>query len=107
MIEYASLLGGFPRERAWLLPALQAIQHQQRWLSPEALIAVSEHLRVPRSEVYGVATHYPELRLEEPGRRIVRVCTGISCRVRGGLDVLSAVEGEAGMAAGTPPPTAG
>jgi NADH:ubiquinone oxidoreductase subunit F (NADH-binding)/NADH:ubiquinone oxidoreductase subunit E len=98
--EYASLLGGFPQERAWLLPALQAIQHQQRWLSPEALIAVSEHLRVPRSEVYGVATHYPELRLEEPGRRIVRVCTGISCRVRGGLDVLSAVEGEAGMAAG-------
>jgi NADH-quinone oxidoreductase subunit F len=100
MTQYGSLLDGFPRERAWLLPALQAIQHEHRWLSPEALIAVSEHLRVPRSEVYGVATHYPELRLEEPGRRIVRACTGISCRVRGGLDVLNAIESEAGIAAG-------
>jgi NADH-quinone oxidoreductase subunit F len=100
MTPYASLLDAFPRERAWLLPALQAIQHDHRWLSPEALIAVSEHLRVPRSEVYGVATHYPELRLEEPGRRIVRVCTGISCRVRGGLDLLGVVEREATIPAG-------
>lgn len=101
MTDYASRLGDFPRERAWLLPALQALQHHHRWVSPEALIAVSEHLRVPRSEVHGVATHYPELRLAEPGRRLVRVCTGISCRVRGSLEVLAALEREAGIAAGT------
>jgi NADH:ubiquinone oxidoreductase subunit F (NADH-binding)/NADH:ubiquinone oxidoreductase subunit E len=97
--DYASLLGDFPRERAWLLPALQAVQHHHRWLPPEALIAVSEHLRVPRSEVYGVATSYPELRLAAPGRRVVRVCIGVSCRVRGSLGLLSALEREAGIAA--------
>jgi len=94
------VLSRFPRERTWLLPALHALQHRDRWLSTEALVAAAEHLRVPRSEVYGVATHYPEFRLKEPGRRVVRVCVGLSCRVRGGLDVLAAGERRLGITAG-------
>ncbi|OGK81566.1 MAG: hypothetical protein A2X52_17765 [Candidatus Rokubacteria bacterium GWC2_70_16] len=99
MTDRAAVLGAVPRERTWLLPALQAVQHRERWLSPEALIAVADHLRVPRSEVYGVATHYPEFRLSEPGRRIVRVCVGVSCRVRGSLEVLAALERRLGVRA--------
>src|SRR5439155_1392320 len=59
----------FPRERTWLLPALQSAQRAEGWLSPETLAAVAAHLRVPRSEVWGVASHYPELRLEAERRR--------------------------------------
>jgi NADH-quinone oxidoreductase subunit F len=102
--EAADLLSTFPRERTWLLPALQALQHRDRWLSPEALAAAADHLRVPRSEVYGVATHYPEFRLSRPGRRVVRVCVGLSCRVRGALDVLAACERRLGIAAGATTP---
>jgi NADH:ubiquinone oxidoreductase subunit F (NADH-binding)/NADH:ubiquinone oxidoreductase subunit E len=107
MTDRAAILGGFPRERTWLLPALQALQRGERWLSPEALLAVAEHLRVPRSEVYGVATHYPELRLAEPGRRVVRVCTGVSCRIRGSLDLLRALETTLGLSADAPAAGAG
>ena len=96
----SDVLVGFPRERTWLLPALHALQHRDRWLSPEALAAAADHLRVPRSEVYGVATHYPEFRLSRPGRQVVRVCVGLSCRTRGGLDVLAACERRLGLAAG-------
>ena len=71
-------LATFPRERTWLLPALQAIQRAERWLSPASLEAVAAHLRVPKSEVWGVASHYPELRLRAPGRRLLRVCTGVA-----------------------------
>jgi len=98
--EPADALSRFPRERTWLLPALHALQHRDRWLSPAALEEAADHLRVPRSEVYGVATHYPEFRLTRPGRRVVRVCVGLSCRVRGGLDVLAACERHLGIAAG-------
>jgi NADH-quinone oxidoreductase subunit F len=98
--EPPDVLSGFPRERTWLLPALHALQHRDRWLSPEALAAAADHLRVPRSEVYGVATHYPELRLTRPGRRVVRVCVGLSCRVRGSLEVLGACERRLGIGAG-------
>jgi formate dehydrogenase iron-sulfur subunit len=98
--EPADVLTRFPRERTWLLPALHALQHRDRWLSPATLEEAADHLRVPRSEVYGVATHYPEFRLTQPGRRVVRVCVGLSCRARGGLDVLAACERRLGIAAG-------
>jgi NADH:ubiquinone oxidoreductase subunit F (NADH-binding)/NADH:ubiquinone oxidoreductase subunit E len=97
--EPADVLSRFPRERTWLLPALHALQHRDRWLSAPALEEAADHLRVPKSEVYGVATHYPEFRLTEPGRRVVRVCVGLSCRARGGLDVLAACEQRLGIAA--------
>ncbi|HMH78382.1 MAG TPA: NAD(P)H-dependent oxidoreductase subunit E [Candidatus Udaeobacter sp.] len=99
MSEAADVLSRFPRERTWLLPALHALQHRDRWLSASALEEAADHLRVPKSEVYGVATHYPEFRLTQPGRRVVRVCVGLSCRVRGGLDVLAACEQHLGIAA--------
>jgi NADH:ubiquinone oxidoreductase subunit F (NADH-binding)/NADH:ubiquinone oxidoreductase subunit E len=105
MISFAhmavhELLAQFPRERTWLLPALEAVQRAERWLPPEALEAIAAHLRVPASEVWGVASHYPELRLARPGRRLVRVCTGVSCRVRGGLELLHACERRLGLRAG-------
>ncbi|HUP36251.1 MAG TPA: NAD(P)H-dependent oxidoreductase subunit E [Candidatus Limnocylindria bacterium] len=107
MPEPADALSRFPRERTWLLPALHALQHRDRWLSPATLEEAADHLRVPKSEVYGVATHYPEFRLTEPGRRVVRVCVGLSCRVRGGLDVLAACERRLGIAAGATTPDGG
>jgi NADH-quinone oxidoreductase subunit F len=99
-----SLLAPFPRERTWLLPALQAVQADRGWLSLDDLAAVGAHLRVPHSEVYGVATHYPELRLQARGAHLVRVCTGLSCRVNGGLDLLAGVSRRLGVAAGATTP---
>jgi len=87
----------FPRERTWLLPALQSAQRAEGWLSPETLAAVAAHLRVPRSEVWGVASHYPELRLAKPGRRVVRVCTGVACVARGGERLLARCEERLGV----------
>src|SRR5438105_2593079 len=100
MRDVSGLVARFPRERTWLLPALEEVQRAEHWLSPEALEAVAAHLRVPRSEVWGVASHYPELRLTRPGRRLVRVCTGVSCRVRGGRELLAACAERLGVAAG-------
>src|SRR5262245_35850052 len=78
------LVAGFPRERTWLLPALHAVQEALGWLPEPALAAVAAHLRVPASEVYGVASGYPEFRLVARGRHHVRVCTGVSCTLTGG-----------------------
>ena len=94
------LLGAFPPERTWLLPALQRVQADRSWLSPEDLAAVAAHLHVPASEVYGVATHYPEFRLAAPGRHVVRVCGGVSCRVNGSLGLLAELEQRLGVSVG-------
>jgi NADH:ubiquinone oxidoreductase subunit E len=81
-----------------LLPALHAAQHEAEWVSPEALAAIAAHLRVPLSEVYSVATHYPEVRVTKPGARLVRVCTGVSCRVTGGGTLCAGAEDEPELA---------
>jgi NADH:ubiquinone oxidoreductase subunit F (NADH-binding)/NADH:ubiquinone oxidoreductase subunit E len=100
VLDLAAVLSPFPRARTWLLPALQAVQRADGWLSTASLDAVAAHLRVPTSEVWGVASHYPELRLARPGRRLVRVCTGVSCRARGGREVLAAFERRLELRAG-------
>ena len=98
------LLARFPRERTWLLPTLREVQHAQGWLSAEALDAIAAHLRVPASEVWGVATHYPELRLARTGRRLVRVCTGVACASLGGRELLARCEHRYGIRAGETTP---
>jgi NADH-quinone oxidoreductase subunit F len=87
----AEALAPFPRERTWLLPALQAVQEIVGHLPDWALADTARHLRVPASEVYGVATNYPEFRRSPRGAHHVRVCTGVSCALAGGRALLDAV----------------
>ncbi|MBI2884448.1 MAG: NAD(P)H-dependent oxidoreductase subunit E [Candidatus Methylomirabilis oxyfera] len=103
-IDTMDAIAQFPRERTWLLPALQAAQEAEGWLSPESLVAVALHLRVPKSEVYGVVTQYQEFRLVKPGSRLVRVCTGVSCRIQGGLTLLHALQNRFALRAGETSP---
>jgi NADH:ubiquinone oxidoreductase subunit F (NADH-binding)/NADH:ubiquinone oxidoreductase subunit E len=90
-VSVHEVIAAFPRERRWLLPALHAVQHAHGWLSEEALADVAAHLRVPASEVWGVATDYPELRLQPTRTHRVRVCTGVTCRLLGSDAVLARV----------------
>src|SRR5947209_5025168 len=73
----------YPRRRTYLLPALQDVQQELGWLPPEAIELVGAHLRVPKSEAYGIASSFPDLRLSEPPLELTRVCRGASCRQRG------------------------
>src|SRR3989442_6465696 len=90
--DLANVLSPFPRERTWLLPALHAVQETLGHLPDDALERVAAHLRVPASEVHGVASGYPEFRLHARGRHHVRYCTGVTCRLTGGDAVRAALE---------------
>ena len=70
------------------------------WIPAWAMEEVSSYLRVPKSEVHGVASSFPELRLKAPGRHIVRACTGLSCYLKGSGPVLKALEDDRGIEAG-------
>jgi NADH-quinone oxidoreductase subunit E len=76
-------LQALPRQRAWLLPSLLLVQDDLGWLPDWAIEAVGAHLRVPRSEAYGVASSFPELRLHQPAEHVLRVCIGAACRLAG------------------------
>ncbi len=84
----ATLRQQFPRNRGQLLPALHFLQHEFGHLPDWAMEVVGWHLGIPSSEVYGAATSYTELRIQEPGERIIRVCTGLSCWLNGGRQLM-------------------
>ena len=65
--ETKEILGRFPRHRTYLLSALRAVQEGLRWIPAWAMEEIGAYLRVPKSEVHGVASSFPELRLKEPG----------------------------------------
>jgi NADH:ubiquinone oxidoreductase subunit F (NADH-binding)/NADH:ubiquinone oxidoreductase subunit E len=81
--ELDERIRAFPRRRTYLLPALHEVQHALGWLPATALETVGGHLRVPKSEVYGIASSFPDFRLSEPPEHVTRVCAGASCRVAG------------------------
>ena len=95
-IDHHVAFGGFhgaEENRHLLLPALQAVQSAIGWVSPGALNYVSERLSVPPGEAYGVASFYALLALEERPARVAHVCEDVSCRTRGGRELLAALAG--------------
>ena len=92
----ATLRQNFPRNRGQLLPALHFLQHEFGYLPDWAMEVVGWHLGIPSSEVYGAATSYTELRIQEPGEHVIRVCTGLSCWLNGGRQLMEQAHAELG-----------
>ena len=90
--DLRSALQQMGRERGRLIPILQRVQETLAYLPPVAIELVAEHLQLPASEVYGVATFYNQFRFNPPGRHPVKVCLGTACHVRGGDIILENFE---------------
>lgn len=89
----AAILAAHPdARRDSLIPILQEVQDSEGYLSREAIVRIGEHLRIPASKVYGVATFYNQFRFQPQGRFHVQVCRGTACHVKGSASVLSAVQ---------------
>src|SRR5437870_3941217 len=75
---------------------VEALEEAQRcgggYLTQAALRALAAELGVPVYHLYGVATFFPHFRLEAPPALDVRVCTDMSCRLRGGDALLRDVQ---------------
>ena len=86
--------------RESLIPILQAVQEKQGYLSKDAIIEVSDALKVPASKIYGVATFYNQFRFQPQGQFHIQVCRGTACHVKGSATVQEAFERELGIKAG-------
>jgi NADH-quinone oxidoreductase subunit E len=83
-----------------LIPALQAVQRRLGYLPQEALRRVAQHCQMPESTVFGVASFYAQFRLKRQGRHSVKICQGTCCHIRGGMQILEAIQRELGIRPG-------
>jgi NADH-quinone oxidoreductase subunit E len=83
--------------RSATLPALRLAQEEYGWLPPEALREVAEALDLTPAYCEAVASFYDMYHLEPVGRRLVEVCTNLSCALVGAQEVVDAFEAELGL----------
>jgi NADH:ubiquinone oxidoreductase subunit E len=93
------------RERRWpLIPILQEIQEELGYIPPESIESIARPFKLFTSQVQGVITFYEQLYLTPRGKKVVRVCRGTACHVRGGKSILKLVKGQLGVEEGETTP---
>lgn len=80
-----------------LIPILQQVQHEYRYLPEEVLAYVATALGIPPARVYGVATFYAHFALEPKGKYVIKLCDGTACHVKRSIPILNALREKLGL----------
>ena len=86
------ILERYEYPKAAMLPLLWLVQENQGYVSQDAETWVGRMLGVTRSHVREAVSFYNMFRTEPGGRRELRVCTSLPCRLRGARSVLDEIE---------------
>lgn len=74
-----------------LVPILQAVQEEYRYLPEDVMYYVATSLGIPSAQVYGVATFYSHFALTPKGKYVIKVCDGTACHVKKSIPILEAL----------------
>ncbi|MCX6914718.1 MAG: NAD(P)H-dependent oxidoreductase subunit E [Verrucomicrobia bacterium] len=80
-----------------LVPILQAVQEEYRYLPQEVLTYVATALGVSPARVFGVATFYAHFTILPKGKHLVRLCDGTACHVKDSVPILRALQKRLGV----------
>ena len=94
----------YPSRRAAVKSALRYCQEEAGWVSNGVVTAVATHLGLEPIEVYEVATFYDMFYTEPGGRHRIRVCTNVSCMLRGAEAIVSHLKEKLGIKVGETSP---
>ncbi len=76
------LASRYPVARSAVMPALYIAQQEEGYITQEGLQAVAEAIGMTTDDVESVATFYTMYYRRPPGKKIIKVCTSISCYLR-------------------------
>ena len=74
-----------------LIPILQGIQKEYRYLPQEVLREVCSKTKITPADIFSVSTFYDQFRHTPSGKHSVCVCTGTACHVKGADRVLQKI----------------
>ncbi|HON69120.1 MAG TPA: NAD(P)H-dependent oxidoreductase subunit E [Phycisphaerae bacterium] len=92
-----SILDEHDRQASKLIPILQAVQEEYRYLPTEVLTYVATALGLPPARVFGVASFYAHFALEPKGKYVVKLCDGTACHVKRSIPILEAIRERLGL----------
>lgn len=83
-----------------LIQVLNGTQEILGFLPKEALVYISEKLKVPLSRTYGIVTFYNFFKTEKDADHVISICMGTACYVKGANVILKKLETELNIKSG-------
>jgi NADH:ubiquinone oxidoreductase subunit E len=87
-----------------LIPLVQRIQNDFGYIPPQSIPIIADALKLFASQVQGAISFYAQLYTKPRGRKVVKVCRGTACHVRGGKTILKLVQHHLGIEDGQTTP---
>lgn len=91
------ILEHYEHKQSMLIPILQAVQEEYRYLPEEVLEFIAASLRIPTARVFGVATFYAHFALKPKGKYHIRICDGTACHVKESIPILEKIRETLGL----------
>jgi len=86
------ILEKYPAEPRSLISALQDVQAKYGYISKENMAMVCDHVGVPLTQAWSVATFYKSFSLQPRGEHEICVCLGTACHLRGAERIVQGLE---------------
>ncbi len=86
------LIVEYGRSPESLLPILQGVVRQERYVSDLAMVEIARSLDIPAAHVYGTATFYAFIPARPVGKYVIRVCRTITCMMHGKNQIIKEIE---------------
>jgi NADH-quinone oxidoreductase subunit E len=83
----------YPSKQSAIIPALWAVQHEQGYVTKEAMGAIAQILGLPPSLIEATASFYSMFLTRPEGRHDVVICVNAPCMLRG-ADEMAAYLGQ-------------
>jgi NADH-quinone oxidoreductase subunit E len=91
-ISIDDIIERYPGKPESLIFLLQDIQSAYNYVSPTAMNLVCDHVGIPLTQAYAVATFYKSFSLEPKGEHEIRVCLGTACHLKGAERIAAGLE---------------
>jgi NADH-quinone oxidoreductase subunit E len=85
---------------ARLIPILQQIQDEYRYLPEEIMTFAATSLGISPAKVFGVATFYSHFAMRAKGKYVIKICDGTACHVKKSTAILEAIQKKLGLSEG-------
>ena len=82
------LLKTFKPEKDNLIQILNSVQEHYGYIPEDAQKEISEFLKMPMAEIYGVITFYSRFTLKPKGKYNIAICMGTACFVKGSEKIM-------------------
>lgn len=90
--KVCQILESYSWDRSKLIPILQAVQGEYRYLPEEVMTFIATSLDLSPARVYGVATFFAHFALEPKGKYVIKLCDGTACHVKNSTGILEALQ---------------